>query len=334
MIPPIYILVTVLSPDTRSRAKNLGIITGAAGLGVAAGPLIGGAITSGVSWRASFGLQVLVVASTILLARRISDPGASGPKPAFDLTGSILSAAGLFFLVLGILLSSTYAWFAARKNFTVGGTVVIAKGGVSPVWLFVGAGVLILTWFFLHVRYREKRGKEPLIPLRMFTSRTANAGLGIQLVQPLIIQGTFFVTCVFLQEVRGFDAIKTGLALIPAIAGLLVSSALAERFAKRHPQRRLIQAGLLITILGIVLLAVLLRARSNILALAPGLLIGLGVGGLMVPSANIVQSAFGERDQSAASRSSKVGAIGPPESRSTPKVSWVMSFEPIEKPSK
>ena len=297
MIPPIYILVTVSFPDTRSRAKNFGIISGAAALGTAAGPLLGGVITTDVSWRASSGLQVLVVASIIVLARRISDPGAGGPHAAFDLTGAILSAAGLFFIVLGILMTSTYGWFAARKNFVIGGTVVIAKGGVSPVWPVIALGVGILAWFVLHVRFRENKGKEPLIALRMFTSRTANAGLGTQLVQPLTIQGTFFVTAVFLQEVRKFDAMQTGLALIPTIAGLLVSSALAERFAKRHSQRRLIQVGFVVTTLGMVLTLVLARAQANILTLLPGLAIGLGIGAMVISSVNVVQSAFAERDQ-------------------------------------
>ena len=87
LIPPIYILVTVAFTDVRSRAKNFGIISGAAGLGAAAGPLIGGVITSTIGWRASFLLQVLVVATVIVLSRRIVDPGITGPRPAFDVTG-------------------------------------------------------------------------------------------------------------------------------------------------------------------------------------------------------------------------------------------------------
>ena len=298
MIPPIYILVTVLFPDNRSRAKNFGIISGAAGLGTAAGPLLGGLITTDISWRASFALQVLLVASIIMLARLITDPGAGGAEPAFDLTGAILSGAGLFFIVLGVLQSSRYGWFAARKDFVVAGTLVIAKGGASPVWLFVAVGVGILAWFFLHVRNRERKGKEPLISLRMFTSRTATAGLGTQLIQPLTIQGMFFVTAVFLQEVWKFDAIKTGLALVPAIAGLLMSSALAGRFAKRRPPRLLIQVGFAITTVGMVLLLVLVRARANIYTLVPGgLVMGLGIGVMLISSVNVVQSAFSERDQ-------------------------------------
>ena len=94
MIPPIYILVTVTFPDVKSRAKYFGVVSGAGGLGAAAGPLIGGLVTSALSWRASFGLQVLVVAWIILLARKITDPARPATRPRFDLTGAALSAAG------------------------------------------------------------------------------------------------------------------------------------------------------------------------------------------------------------------------------------------------
>jgi MFS family permease len=118
LIPPIYILLTVSFPDVKSRAKSFGVISAAAGIGAAAGPLIGGLVTSAISWRASFILQVLVVLFIIILTRRIVDPGVTGTKPRFDFLGAILSAAGLFFIVLGILLSSTYGWFTSEKDFS------------------------------------------------------------------------------------------------------------------------------------------------------------------------------------------------------------------------
>jgi MFS family permease len=298
MIPPIYILVTVAFPDVRSRAKNFGIISGAAGLGAAAGPLIGGVITSSAGWRWSFLLQVLVVAAIILLSPRIADPGIQGARPAFDLEGAILSAAGLFFVVLGILRSSTYGWFVSREDFKIGGTVLIPKGGVSPVWLFIGVGALILVWFFLHIRATEHAGKEPLLPLRLFANKTANLGLGTQTIQWLIMQGSFFVISVFLQEVRGYDAIKTGLVLTPATIGILASSALAGRFARRHSQRWLIQTGFVITTVGMILLLALVREHSNVLTFVPGLLLmGIGVGAMLTSSVNVVQSSFPEADQ-------------------------------------
>src|SRR5439155_3308144 len=97
MIPPIYILVTLAFPDVKARARYFGVVSGAGGLGAAAGPLIGGVLTSAISWRASFGLQVLVVAWIIWLGRKIADPGPAGPRPGVDLTGAVLSALGLFF---------------------------------------------------------------------------------------------------------------------------------------------------------------------------------------------------------------------------------------------
>jgi MFS family permease len=298
MIPPIYILVTVVFQDVESRAKNFGIISGAAGLGAAAGPLLGGVITSSLGWRASFVLQVLVVGSVIFLARRIVDPGPGAARPAFDLGGAVLSAAGLFFVVLGILQSGTYGWFASSKDFAIGGTVLIPAGGVSPVWLSVAIGVLFLLAFFLHIRSREKAGKEPLLHLQLFANRTANLGLGTQLIQWLTMQGSFFVISVYLQQVRGYNAIQTGLTLTPTTVGILVSSALAGRFAKRHSQRWLIQTGFSVTVVGMVLLLVLGRQVSNVLVFAPGLLLmGVGVGAMLTSSVNVVQSSFPDRDQ-------------------------------------
>jgi len=107
MILPIYILVTAAFPDVKSRAQYFGVVSGAGGLGAAAGPLIGGVVTSAIGWRASFGLQVLVVAWIILLARKIADPGPEESSPRFDLAGAVLSAAGLTFVVLGLLQSRT-----------------------------------------------------------------------------------------------------------------------------------------------------------------------------------------------------------------------------------
>jgi MFS family permease len=298
LIPPVYILITVFFTDLPSRAKSFGIISAAAGIGAAAGPLIGGLITSAISWRASFIAQVLVVALIIFLGRRISDSGIQGAKPAFDLIGAILSAAGLFFIVLGILQSGTYGWFTAREDFAIGNVVLIPQGGISPVWLFVGIGALILLWFFLHIRSRERAGKEPLLSTRLFHNRTSNLGLVTQNIQWLILQGSFFVISVFLQTVRGFNAIQTGLILTPATIGILLSSSVAGRLAKKYSQRTLIRAGFVTTTAGMILLLLFANATSSILNFIPGLLfMGLGVGAMLTSSVNVVQSSFPEKDQ-------------------------------------
>src|SRR5262245_26702408 len=262
LIPPIYILITVMFEDTRSRARYFGAVSGAAGLGAAAGPLIGGLVTSAIGWRASFVLQVLIVATVIVLARKIVDPPPTELRPQFDIVGAVLSALGLFFVVLGILQSSTYGWFASRTDFTIAGNVIIPKGGVSPVWIFVAIGALILMWFFLHVRSREKSGEDPLVATRLFRNRTSNRGLTTQMIQWLIIQGSFFVISVFLQEVWRYSAIETGLTLTPATFGILAASAAADRLARRRSQVTLIRAGFITTTAGMLLILGLVRPDS------------------------------------------------------------------------
>ena len=298
MIPPIYILVTVAFPDVKSRAKYFGVVSGAGGLGAAAGPLIGGVVTSAISWRASFGLQVLVVGWIILLARKITDTAPEEPRPRFDVIGAVLSAAGLFFVVLGLLLSRTYGFGASRQDFSIGGTVVIPKGSISLVWILVAIGALFLLWFFLYTRSAEKKHKDVLLPLRLFRNKVSNLGLGTQTIQWLILQGTFFVVSVYLQQIDHYDAIKTGLILTPGTIGILAASAAADRFARRHPQRWLIIAGFLVTAIGMILLLTLVRAHAGVWRWIPGLfLFGVGVGTMLTSSVNVVQSSFPEADQ-------------------------------------
>ena len=298
LIPPVYILLTISFPDVKSRAKQFGIVSAAAGIGAAAGPLIGGLITSATSWRVSFIFQVLMVAYIIILSKKIVDPELTGTKPKFDLVGAILSAAGLFFIVLGVLLSSTYGWFKASEDFMIGNTVLIPEGGISPVWVSVGIGFVILLLFFLHIRSRERRGKEPLVATHIFRNRTSNLGLVTQNVQWLILQGSFFVISVFLQTIRGFNAIQTGLILTASTVGILLSSMTARKLALKYSQRTLIRGGFVLTTIGMILLLWLASATSPIFNFVPGLfLMGLGIGLMLTSSVNVVQSAFPEKDQ-------------------------------------
>jgi MFS family permease len=298
LIPPIYILVTVLFKDIRTRAKYFGVVSGAGGIGAAAGPLIGGLITSYISWRASFLVQVLVVGAIALLARRLVDPPLPAYRPSFDVLGAVLSAVGLFFVVYGILQTGTYGWFAARQDFTLGGTVVISQGGISPVWLIVAIGVLVLLAFFLHVRSREKAGRTPLVSISLFRNRTSNLGLLTQTLQWLVLLGSSFVISVYLQQERGYSAIETGLVLLPATIGVLLASAAAQRMAGRHSQRRLIRMGFGGTVIGFALLALVRVDSTAVWPFIPGLFVmGVGVGIMLTASVNLVQSAWPEEVQ-------------------------------------
>ncbi|EMD26430.1 MFS transporter [Amycolatopsis azurea] len=268
MIPPIYILVTVTSSDVATRARRFGVVSGAGALGAAAGPLIGGLITTWLGWRASFLLQVVIVGLVVVLALRLVEPPEVPARTRFDVVGAVLSAAGLFFVVVGIL-----------------------QMGTSLFWVFAGVGVAILYAFFAHIRTRERKGHEPLVSPALFRDRTTRLGLATQHVQWLVLQGSFFVIAVFLQQVRGYDAIHTGLMLTPATVGILASSAAAGRMARRHSQRRLIRGGFVVAIAGLVLVLLLVRADSGVASAVPGLfLLGAGVGIMLTASVNLVQS--------------------------------------------
>jgi MFS family permease len=277
LIPPVYILATLWFSDLTSRAWAFGTISGLGGIGAAAGPLIGGVITTAISWRAAFVFQALVVAVILLLSRRMVDPLAPDPTRPFDAVGAILSGVGMFCVVFGILQ-------AGSNNALFAGFLVI--------------GAVFLLAFFLFIRRREREGKEALLSTRLFRNRTSNLALVTQNIQWLLLTGVSFVVSVFLQEVRGYNAIKTGVVFTAVTLGILFSSLAAERLAKRYPQRTLIVAGFVVTLAGIALLLGLVRASDSVWAFVPGLaLIGLGLGGMLTPSVNVVQSSFPEELQ-------------------------------------
>jgi MFS family permease len=277
LIPPVYILTTLLFTEVTSRARAFGAISAMGGIGAAMGPLIGGLITSAISWRAAFVFQALVIVAILWLARQVRDPLPADPTRRFDTTGAILSAVGLALVVLGILAADNNLWL---------------------MLVLIVAGVLVLTWFFVFVRAEERAGKEPLLSTSLFRNRTSNLGMVTQNTQWLLLTGVSFVVAAYLQVVRGYDAIQTGVIFTAETVGLLASSLAAERLAKRRPQRVLIMAGFVVTIAGVGVLLSLVAGSPSAWAFAPGLLlIGLGLGLMLTPSVNIVQSSFAEAQQ-------------------------------------
>src|SRR4051812_20943665 len=248
LIPPVYILATLWFSDITSRAWAFGVISGLGGIGAAAGPLIGGVITTGISWRAAFIFQAAVVATIMLLSRRMVDPLAPDPTRPFDAVGAVLSGAGMFCVVFGILQ-------AGSNN--------------ALLVIFLAIGAVSLLAFFLFIRARERAGKEALLSTGLFKNRTCNLALVTQNIQWLLLMGVSFVVSVFLQEVRGYSAIKTGVIFTAATLGILASSLAAKRLAKRFAQRTLIVVGFVVTLTGIVLLIGLVQATDNIVAFVP-----------------------------------------------------------------
>jgi MFS family permease len=253
------------------------VISALGGVGAAAGPLIGGLITSAITWRAAFIFQALIIVVIVLLSRKLTDPLPPDPTRPFDIGGAVLSAIGLVLVVTGILAADNNVWL---------------------MLILIVAGALVLALFFRSVRAKEKAGKEPLLSTSLFRNRTSNLGLVTQNTQWLMLMGTSFVVSAYLQVVRGYNAIQTGVIFTAATLGILVSSLAAERLAKRRAQRTLILAGFVVTIAGIAILLLLVTGSPTAWAFAPGLLlIGLGLGLMLTPSVNVVQSSFSEGQQ-------------------------------------
>ncbi|MFD5885021.1 MFS transporter [Streptomyces sp. NPDC060334] len=277
LIPPVYILTTLLFTGTAARARAFGVIMAMGGIGAAAGPLIGGLITTAISWRAAFVFQALVVVVILVLCRGIDDPLPPDPGRPFDTVGAVLSAAGLVLLVTGIL--------------------AVDDNGALALGLLL-AGALVLAGFFAWVRGRERAGREALLSTALFHNRTSNLGLITQNTQWLMLMGVSFTVAAYLQVVRGYDAIQTGVIFTAATLGILASSLAAEKLARRRAQRTLIMAGFAMTITGVGVLLALVAGTPSPWAFAPGLLlIGLGLGVMLTPSVNMVQSCFPESQQ-------------------------------------
>jgi MFS family permease len=276
LIPPVYILVTLYWTGLAERVRAFGIVSAAGGIGAATGPLIGGWITASISWRAAFGFQALIIVLIMILAVRLKDPLAREPGRPFDVVGAVLSALGLIVFVIGIL--------AADNN------LLLSLGLMAA-----GAGVIAL--FFWWVRRLERKGREPLLSTALFRNRISNLALITQNFQWLLLMGTSMLVASHLQVVRQYDAIETGVIFSAATLGILVSSLAAGSLVRRFAQRTLIVVGFLITGVGLLLLLIV-GAVPGAWAFAPGLLgIGLGLGLMLTPSVNLVQSAFPEEQQ-------------------------------------
>ncbi|MGO4536824.1 MFS transporter [Leifsonia sp. 2MCAF36] len=276
LIPPVYILVTLYWKDLRSRARSFGIVSAAGGVGAATGPLIGGWICTAISWRAAFVFQAIIIVAILLLALRLRDPIPADPTMPYDGIGAVLSGAGLVVFVTGIL---------AIDDRVVLGVVLLV------------AGAAIIAGFYAWIRGRERHGRAALLSTALFRNRESNLGLVTQNFQWLLLMGISFLVAGHLQVVRQYDAVESGVIFSAATVGILVSSLSAGRLVRSIAQRTLILSGFLVTALGTVLL-LLVGAVPGAWPFAPGLLvIGLGLGVMLTPSVNVVQSAFPEELQ-------------------------------------
>ncbi len=295
LIMPAVVALVASNVAPAGRTRAYGLVAAAGAMAVAAGPLIGGAVTTFGSWRYVFAGEVVIVVVILVFLRIITDiPGRRGP---LDAVGSLLSILGLGMIVFGVLRSGEWGWVAPND-----GTPTLL--GVSPVvWLLLG-GLLVVS-VFLHWEARlERRGGEPLVRADTLANRQLGGGLTMFFSQFAIQAGVFFTVPLFLSVVLGLSALQTGIRVLPLSAALLIAAAGIPRFAPRADPRRVVRLGLIAVLAGIVVLIGGMDPGANASIVAiPMLLMGFGLGALSSQLGAVTVSALPDE------RSAEVGGL-------------------------
>jgi MFS family permease len=289
VIPAIVSLIAG-TYEGRERALAFGIVGGVAGAAIAAGPLIGGWVTTEFSWRYVFAGETVIVAVILLLRRRLKSSPAAECRPRLDVVGVALSAVGPGLAVFGIVKSSEWGLIEPRGAMTVGGTE-ITPFGFSVVPFFILAGVGFLAAFALWEERRERAGRDTLLDRTLLRIETLRAGLTTLMMQQLILLGTFFVLPVYLQVVLGLDAFETGKRLFPMSVTMFVAAMAGPKLAAGLAPKRVAQAGLLaLTVASVFLLGTIdVQLEETEFAVALSLF-GVGAGLLLSQLGNVIMS--------------------------------------------
>ncbi|MFG2334166.1 MFS transporter [Streptomyces sp. NPDC048604] len=278
----------------RDRAVAYGVVGGLAGAGIAVGPLLGGWVTTYLTWRLVFAGEVVLVALILLLISWVPPQPRPAERPELDTPGVVLSAAALALMVLAVLQSGTWGWVEPRNPpFTV--------LGFAPTLFVFAVGGALLYVFCRHERRREKRGRTPLVSLDLLRNRTLRSGLVTLFNQNTILLGLFFLIPLYLQIVQGLDAFETGLKLLPVSIAMLGASMCGSLLLRIASPRTVVRAGLVVLLGATVWLITAIEPELKGASFAGAMtLLGLGLGMLASQLGNVVQSSVREEDRSEA----------------------------------
>jgi EmrB/QacA subfamily drug resistance transporter len=273
--------LTLLSEEFAAdkRGIALGIWSGVSGLGVALGPVVGGAVIDGISWHWIFWLNVPIGLALAPVAARVLRES-HGPARRLDLGGLLLASAGLLGLTFGIVRGNGQGWTSPE----ILGTLI--------------AGALLLVAFVMW----ELRQKEPMLPMRFFRSRAFAATNGVSLAMYFGIFGSIFLLAQFFQSVQGYSPLEAGLRTLPWTGMPMLVAPLAGAFSDRIGSRPLMAAGLALQAIALVWIH-----QVNSVDVAYGLLVpafvmgGTGMALVFAPAANAVLSAVRQEEAGQAS---------------------------------
>jgi len=276
---PLSLAILAGSVPHRLRPLAIGVWGGVAGLGVALGPLIGGAVVEGFTWHAIFWLNVPVgIVAIPLIYRALLE--AKGDPVRLDVAGLALAGLGVFGIVFGIVKGNDAGWASAE---------VLAG-------LLGGAGLLLtFLWW-------EGRASDPLLPLRLFRDRSFAAANAVGITFSLGMFGAVFVLIQFLQVVQGYSPLHAGVLTMPWTMAPLVVAPLSGLVAPRVGTRTLIVAGLSFQAAGLAWIALVMSPTAAYSTFVPAfVLAGVGMGLVFAPSATAVLANMRAEDQAKAS---------------------------------
>jgi EmrB/QacA subfamily drug resistance transporter len=283
VLPALAALVAGNYVDADRRVAYA-VIGGVAGAGIAVGPIVGGWATTELSWRVVFVGEVVVVVAILAGLRLLTDAPGPEPAPRLDGVGAALSALGLGMIVYATLQASTWGWMSPKDSpvepFGFALTPFVVAGGALLLWAFVG-------W----QRRRERVRRDPLVHVGLFRVVPLRAGLQSMLAQNLILMGVFFTIPLYLQLVLGFDALDTGIRMLPVSIAMFVASMAGSALATRFAVRTIVRTGLAATATAAVVLLWTIQPSLRGWGFGLGMaLLGLGMGLIASQVGNVVQS--------------------------------------------
>ena len=274
-----------------AQQKRVYALVGAsAAIAAAVGPLLGGFITTFLSWRVGFALEAVIIAVVLAGIGLVKDVPYHGDR-SIDLVGALLSIVGMGGVVTGILV-----W----------------QEGGGYVGLIIGIGVLGLGLLVFWLRSRKRRGKPTLLDPALFESKMFRAGASGQLLQQIALGGTMIVLPIYLQMVFEYNALQAGLSIAPLSLSMFVVALLAGRGLKRRPAN-IILWGFALAVVGLAIIVPIVPiADSGWYLTLPLIIAGCGLGLLVSQLNNYTLSPISdERVSEAAGVNSAAGLVRP-----------------------
>lgn len=298
LVIPAIASLTATNYKGKDRVTAFAVIGGISGAAAAAGPLIGGFVTTYLSWRYVFFTEVVIMVGVLFFVNYIKDEKPAKNVPKIDISSFILSAVGLVMVVFGMLQSKTWGLVEPRAIPTINGHE-IAPLGISIVPYILLTGFFVLYAFYRRQEKLESENKNPLLKVSMLKIPQLKSGLLVLLCQYLVIGAIFFVIPVYLQMTLGYDALKTGLKILPLSFSLIIFSALGTKLIVSWSPKKIIKTGQLLLVIGIASLMFSISVDLKSIYFAIGMfIVGAGVGLLASQLGNINMSAVDAKQTS------------------------------------